>query len=498
MPALLTGLAAAALCGALLALGGKFAGLFLLALLLCGGMLFLPWPWLLAAQLATVFVLIGPLQYVAGVHKAFWLPYLMAVVMGVRFLLDLGLNRLASAADPSAAREPAARATVDRWVGCGLALMALYALSLTASSLAARATPMQALVGGKDLLFLWSLPAALGVGLLGLRQLESAWRWITAWLALQVLVVAWQRLVVAPRRGGDSPWDAVVGLFAGSAFSGGGSGTMALVSLWAAAVVIMGWQAGRAGGRWALLALGCALLCCLMAEVKIAALVLPLLAVLILALPGGGNRLRLGWMPVAALAFSALLAWSYQVQFTSARSEEGHSALRYAQTTLARNLDTTVQADGYGQLTRLGALLHWWQRQSAVNIPGWLIGHGIGSVRNLKWAEGESARHDRFSAARSSAAILLWESGVLGLLGWCGATAAWMVAAWQLARKRGHEGQSWLLSAAFCMMALTLLSLPYGADLFEAPHLPTAYLLAVGVVLAAAREQRLLAWSPAP
>ena len=61
---------------------------------------------------------------------------------------------------------------------------------------------------------------------------------------------------------------------------------MALVSLWAAASVALAWRAGLIKLHWALLATLAALLACALAEVKVAIVLLPLLALAVGALGG--------------------------------------------------------------------------------------------------------------------------------------------------------------------------------------------------------------------
>lgn len=478
----------ALLMGGWIALSGAYGAVLLLVAGAVALALVLPWAWLLWTLLGTTFVLVGPLQYFAGVDKAFWLPYLMALVMGIRCMGEV-------AAAPRSTDRSAAGPALRGDVQLGLFLLAAWAACALLSSLLHRIPPLQALVAGKEYFFLWAVPAAFAAGLLRASMLLRLWRWMTLWLLLQVPVVAWQRWFVAPARSGDSPWDAVVGVFAGRAGGGGGSGTMALVSLWAAAVVAMAWREGRASAAWALAAVGSALLACAMAEVKIALLVAPLMACLVACLEPGSvrqngtsarTRASLAsalTVMAAGLALSGLLLWAHQQQFASRSSAEGQSLERYVQTMVERNLDDRSLADPYGQLTRLGALRFWWQQQQPQDVPGWLVGHGIGSARRSHLYIGEAARPWRLEIGRHSASILLWEVGVLGLSCWVAGMAVLGAAAWRMA---GPAQDGWLLRGAASIILVALLSLPYGADLFESPHLSTALMLGVGITLAAA------------
>lgn len=492
--------------GGWLALTGVYGAVLLTALAAVALALVLPWSWLLWSLLVTVFALVGPLQYFGGVDKAFWLPYLMSLVIGVRCV--------AVAASLIPVDQPADRQARLRWaqwpaeLRAATLLFGLWMACAVAASLAHRISPLQALVAGKEYFFLWALPLAFALGLMRWPMLGRWWRWVTAWLALQVPVVVWQRVFVAPARGGESPWDAVVGVFAGRALGGGGSGTMALVSLWAAALVALAWRHGRAGGLWAATAVACALLACSMAEVKIALLAAPLMAMMVAvarhdtpqahrAAQGARAPASPHWrslaLALAGVGISALLLLAHQQQFSSRRSAEGQSMERYVGTMVQRNLDDRSQADPHGQLTRLGALRFWWQRQQAQDVPGWLVGHGIGSARRSHLFVGAMARPWRMEIGRSTAAILLWETGVLGLLAWTGGIAASALAAWRMAQRRVVSPESatpaWMLQACSALLVIALLSLPYGADWFESPHLSTAVMLALGLILGAARSE---------
>jgi hypothetical protein len=278
---------------------------------------------------------------------------------------------------------------------------------------------------------------------------------------------------------------------------------MALVSLWAAASVAMAWRAGLIKMHWALLATIAALVACALAEVKVAIVLLPILALGVLWAPGvdlrtaqwsAWNRGVRRWTRrmfgvVGAVFVAGLLMWAHQQQFTVGGSRESSSSLDYARMALERNLDQGDAPDEHGQLTRLGALQYWWRHQSLSDLPGALIGHGVGSVRRSSLSPGKLLQGLRFEPARSSAAVLLWETGLLGLLAWVGSSACWLVLARRLCQRRTSAQQTVALQSGAAIIMLTLVSLVYGADWFEAPHLAVAYLLGVGMVWGVHRER---------
>ncbi len=514
---LILGLGAAMLVGLAMAVLPLPSSVLLLCIGALGLVLVAPWPLLFWSFLLVLGLVVGPLQYVGGFSKAFWLPYLMGVLMSARLLSD----SLAGRRDPAVNGLPPSAWGLQASLGhneapaalavrAALTFAGVFAATLVVSSAAHRAGPMQVLVAGKEYLFLLSLPAAFWFGLLNTKQLSLLWPIVSLWLSIQALVVLWQRFVIAPRRGGDAPWDAVVGLFAGKANGAGGSGTMAMVSLWAASGVVMAWRAGLLRWPWAALACFSALLACALAEVKVAVLLLPLLGLIALLAPSPAEAAaaprmtaRFGrWLKVLFLAMtvfmSALLLWAHQQQFTTSGSLESKSPARYLETTLGRNLDARTWADEHGQLTRLGAVQYWWSRQSVSDIPGWLIGHGVGAVRRSALAPSEFLQGLRFEPGRSTAVILLWETGVVGLGSWLLSSLSFLVVGIRLLRLEQAAEAAVFLRAGVAAIAITLLSLPYGADWFEAPHLAVMHLLGIGWICSAYRRRALDHAAPYP
>lgn len=485
------------------------ATVLLLSMGVLGAVLVVPWPMLLSTLLVLVGFVVGPLQYVGGFSKAFWLPYLMGVLIAVRVLGD-GLAGRQAHNEVSRPTAPAVGksqhtgnlANTDRLLmRAALLLAGLFAFTLLVTSLINGVSPLQAVVAGKEYVFLWSLPAAFLLGFLRTSNLSKFWVSMAVWLSVQLAVVVWQRFVVAPNRGGDAPWDAVVGLFAGKANGAGGSGTMAMVSLWAASGVVMAWRAGLLRWPWAAAACVGAAMACALAEVKVAVLLLPLLALLVLLSPSPAEAVVRPsaphpWPVVPrllsfglVLALSAVLLWAHQQQFTASGSWEAQSVAQYIETTLGRNLDARTWADEHGQLTRLGAVLYWWSQQSVSDVPGWLIGHGIGAVRHSALAPSPFLQGLRFEPGRSSAVVLLWETGVMGLTAWLLSNLSFLLLAHRLLRGEQAVQEAVFLRAGAAAIVITLISLPYGADGFEAPHLAVMHLLGVGWIGAAYRRR---------
>lgn len=467
----------AALSGLVVALYGVPAAVAVLALFMVVAALVVPLQLFFYLFIGVVFVGVGQLQYFARVDKAFWVPYLLAALLYLRLLMAAG----------GAGRQGNARPQTEGASRVAVASVALFLFTAVASSLINEVPPLQWLVAGKEYFLLWSVLLAFGLGVVGLRHIETLVRALPWFLALQVPVVVYQRFVVAAQRVGGSPWDAVVGLFGGNPEAGGASGTMAIFSLVAVVLMVEAWKAGKAGGWRALLTCAFALTACALAEVKLVIVMLPLLLLLVF----GAELLRRPALALAGLLVTGVLTVGllslYQQQFTSTRTKEGRSVAAYVETIIERNSSAQLTAVGYAEMGRAAALGFWWRNQSLTDPAGFLVGHGVGSSRIGGLVVGDLVKRYQARIARSALVVYLWEVGVIGTGGLVFALLAGVFGARRLSRRPGLEGWAWLLRASALGLGLVLMTLPYGPDFVEVSQLQIMAMLLLGVVLAAAR-----------
>ena len=426
------------------------------------------------------FIVVGQLQYFARIDKAFWIPYLLGLVFYLRLIL-LG--------QPMKNVLPNPRPLVG-WLRLSLYLFVLFIITAIASSLINGIAPLQWLVAGKEYFFLWGIFLAFLIGALNLNNIEKLISFIPWFLALQVPVVVYQRYVVAARRSGDSPWDAVVGLFGGDPMAGGASGTMAIFSLIAMALLVEAWKAGKASGVRVLVACGCAFAACALAEVKLVIVLMPILLLLIFGAEIG-RRPVIGFLGlIGGLVLTVGLLVLYQQQFTSSRAREGKSLLAYVETTFSRNSDTHVSGNIYGDLGRAAAIQFWLREQSLDDPAGVLVGHGIGSSRIGGLVVGDLIKRYHVRIARSALVIYLWETGLLGTGALVAGLAAAIMGARRLSRLAALQQHAWLLRGTALGLGLVLLTLAYGPDFVEVSQMQVITFLLLGVVVAAARQRQ--------
>lgn len=464
----------AVFAGLAVAVIGSFAAVALTSLMLFVAAMLMPVPLLFRLIVGIVFVVVGQLIYFARIDKAFWIPYLLCLVLYLRLLSPVTRGR---AADAGAAM--------------GLAKLMLVVLLLTAvaTSLIHQVPPMQWLVAGKEYFFLLGILLCFAVGVLGTRDVDRLMRWLPWFLALQLPVVLYQRFYVVGQRAGDSAFDAVVGLFGGDPNGGGASGAMAIFSVFAAVVAIEGWRAGAWTGRRAGWTVLLALLPIVLAEVKFALLLLPFAAILVYGREVRRHPVR----SVAAIVGGAVLAGglllAYQYQFTSDRTKEGRSVGDYAASIFERNFGSDQVNLRTLEVGRVAALVMWSRRNGWHDPAGLLIGHGIGATRIGNLVVGEIAKTYRIRIGRTSLAILLWEVGLLGTSAVIAGLLAASVAAFRQARRTDAAGHAWLLRASGAGLVLVLLGLPYNTDFVEVAQIQVLAWCLAGFVLAVARER---------
>lgn len=479
--AVLAALGFAVFAGLAVAVIGTFAAVALTSLLLFVAAMLLPVPLLFRLIVGIVFVVVGQLIYFARIDKAFWIPYLLCLVLYLRLLAPAAGRRAGDTGAP---------------MGLARAMLIVVLLTAVASSLIRQVPPMQWLVAGKEYFFLLGILLCFAVGAVGTREIDRLLRFLPWFLALQLPAVLYQRFYVVAHRAGDSAFDAVVGLFGGDPQGGGASGAMAIFSVFSCVVAIEAWRAGQWSRTRAGLTLLLALLPILLAEVKFALLLLPIAAILVFGREVRRHPVR----SVAAIVGGAVLAGglllAYQYQFTSDRTKEGRSVGDYASSIFERNFGADQVNLRTLEVGRVAALVMWSRRTGLHDPAGLLIGHGMGATRIGNLVIGEIAKTYRIRVGRTSLAILLWEVGLVGTLATVAGLSAACVAAFRQARQPGQEARSWMLRAAGAGLLLVLLGLPYNTDFVEVAQIQVLAWCLVGYVLAAARERPALARAP--
>lgn len=447
---------AAALGGLVVAIGGAKIGIGLIGAWLVVASFFIPLHVTFWVLVIATFVLVGPIQYFARIDKIFWLSYLVGFLLLARAVIAT----LFTNSGMRAKRRNITSIEV---------MVILAAIILLASSAMNLSPILQTLLAAKEYFFLWGAWFVLIGGIVGVRSLDRLWAWMPWFLLLQFPAVVYQHFFIATNRAGAASWDAVVGLFGGDPEGGGASGAMAMCAVIAIAFAITHWRRRLMPG-WKVFMTGVLGMATIMlAEVKVAIILIPLVIFMIYGAEIFRRPLRSLAMLCAGVIASVAVVAVYQMQFTTTATKSGRSLDAYVIDAIEKNTQVDYVDPLTFQMGRIGALTFWWKEQRVEEPLQLIIGNGIGASR-MGLFKGEVAQRYGFDIERSSAAIMLWDAGILGLLALAGALFAGVWRAFRLARQSVVADEAAVLQALGVGLTIVLLTLPYGPDFIRVPQ----------------------------
>lgn len=241
------------------------------------------------------------------------------------------------------------------------------------------------------------------------------WRFFLVLVALlQAPAAVYELLVLVPQRGGlglsSETTDVIAGTFGANLKGGSPNSVMVTYLFVVLAFLAARWRAGLLANRkYFPLALACALPLA-MGETKIAVVMLPLVALVLMRhdLVRSPMRYLPGLLLMAVV--TALLAYFYIVVMMHSNLDEVlKSTLRY-----------NVGDQGYSksQLLNRTTVIAFWLQQTGVHDPlGFFIGHGLGSSYTSATELGGhlGAKYPFHGINLTAVSTVLWDTGILGL-----------------------------------------------------------------------------------
>lgn len=416
----------AAILGMVVALGSPQLTLIVAASVGGIALLFVPTHITVQLLLLIAFVGVGTAMYYGKIAQAHWVPYALSLFLWVKLPLD-ALMRVS---------------TQPRTIGSGPALLPLTRIlllifGLTALSILINGTPLlEALIGLRNYLYIWSIAFVVAAGALDPKQLRQTLLMVLAIVVLQAPFTVQQHFVAFGQTGN---WDAVVGSFGGNPDGGGGgSGEMVMFLCFGLAYAASLWKVGEIRASTALLVVLAAIVATMLAETKAFFVFAPAaLGVVMLS----DLRRRPGLTLLMFSLTAALLAGTF-LFYKSQYFDDTQAAHRDA--TVGEYLDYAVSADSKttqminahtGEVSRLGAPLVWFREAGIGGPHGWVVGYGprASNVSGLT-GPGEAARHFAFNLTTSTITTVLWDLGVLGLILFASLIVLAAASAWRLSR----------------------------------------------------------------
>lgn len=343
------------------------------------------------------FVVLGPLLYFTGITQLTW-------AFQLAFLGIFGALALSRASHFK---------TLRIFHGCILAFL-LIAL---AASIANAIGLLQFAVASRWYFYMWPAVFAMGLGILSARNLIEIWRMLMLVVLIQVPMALYQRFVVMEAaRGVTNAWDVVVGTFPGRQDGGGQSSAMGMFLITMLLLVVALFRARLLSGLW--LGIYTLVITIVLAsmEVKSVLLLLPFTFALYFWRDSFNNPLSslFALTIVCVVTLAIFNEYERLYESTERRIESDYDSPMIA--AIMRAADPESQSWSGDRLGRVTLLVLWWETHvSNLNFAHLLLGYGIGATEQTRLVEGEIARKFDFSVGTSSANILLWEVGILGL-----------------------------------------------------------------------------------
>jgi hypothetical protein len=465
---LLVGAFFAVLAGAGTALAGPIGAAVFAAVLLGLVAMFMPLHGLVIGLVVATFLITGQLIYFGRIDKALWFPFVLGVLMWVRYPLDKILGRVTAVGATPQTPTPVK------------ILIGLYFSILIASTTFNLITPLQLFVSAKEYIFLWSLYLVLAAGLIRPDLVIRIWTTLPWIMPLQIPVILYQRFIVAPsRRGIGAEWDAVVGIFGGNPMGGGASGAMGLFCVIMMMLVIARWRKSLLPTSHALLLLAGGFISIGMAEIKFAVLLLPLGFILLLRREFINKPLQSVFILIVGLLLSTAVLVGYQAQYDGDRSDMSFS--EYFESMFSSSTSGDFVNLETREIGRVAAITFWAHEHSLDQPLELFLGHGAGSSRVGETVVGEAAKPYPFNISRSALAMFLWELGLLGALAFMGMLLVAYNQLYRLsldARLTPHESTVTLgMAIALVIMAA---GAPYNTDLLFSYHMQVMLMLSLG------------------
>jgi hypothetical protein len=458
-------LAFAVLSGAVVGLGSKL--LLFPVFFIVGAVAFAVMPVRLSIWgLALVCLLVeGPVIYFLKFEFFRWFPPIFSIALALPLLL-LVMHRRAGG-------------VTLRGTPPFVAWLILFVGTVTFSTAISEPSLGELLTAWRDYIAFWPVMLLLFMGVLSEEQLRNVWRFLLIVAILQLPVTLYQHFFVASRSAWSSNWDAVVGTFPGNAEGGGASAAMAIFVLIAVLAAVALWQRGRMR-TWLAVAISLAgATTMLFAEVKAAALLIPVGIAVLYAREIARRPMQALLMLVAGTLTVFVIFTTYNQMYygydpTKAAAQHRPESPFEA---IGNQLDPERTSSQGHELSRAGLLDEWWGHNvRAGDFHHALLGYGAGATNISRLGIGEAIARFRHYIDNISSSFLLWETGLLGHALFVLLLASTARQGFRLSRVGGVpvEHQA-LLHAAAVGVLILLLTLPYKNFVFKTP--PSQFLM---------------------
>lgn len=463
--AILAMLVFAGICGLTIPFVGILVPALVGALVLCVLVLALPPIAIVWLMLVLVLLVVGQCTFFLGIRQAFWLPYLLLLLIAIKLVLE----KLRSTN----------RAAIAPGLSMVSPLILVFCLFFCLSAWINETDWASIGVAAKNYVFPWFLTVLVASTIQRPEDLQGIWKFILWVVILQLPFAIPEHFIFAKRAGAS--WDAVVGTFGGNYLTGGASGALAIFLAFGIVLAASLFRRNQIGGKMLTLVVLSVLATTALAEIKIFFICVPLGLILLFRKSILTHFLKsLGVGMLVALLLGVIL-FAYQQTY----SEESGEKMSLDDTV---NYALYVESNPYffnpqtGELSRIGAILMW-KRYNNMNDYPFYIGHGPAASRESETiGNGILTRQYPFNLATSSASVTLWDIGLIGYVLLLATLLAAGISALRLVR-HASPMEAAVLDSIGVMLLLNLPLSLYNVDLINSTAPQVLIALWVGYVL---------------
>ena len=448
-----------ALVGLLASIGSFKVDIIIIGLLFGLSFLVIPLELVFYSMSVLCFLIVGQLEYFAGIEKAKWMPILIGWGLYFRIPLDYLKSFRNHQAPPL--RFPALIVPVY-----------LFIAEFIISSAINLAPAMQIFIGFKLYLTYFSLLFILWINYTKIiKVVEWFWKNLRLVAIIQLPILLYQFFVIAPKRGnaGGSlgvAHDAMVGGFGGDPMGGGPGAALAYFMVLYFTLSLVLWKNKLVNLNSLVLSTLMVLLAISLAEVKIVIILMPIMMLLVYRNEAIRN-------PATLLLISLLMSgFVIGIIVIYSHIHVGIGASK----DLAGMFDDAVGYSfkdalepGRRTLSRFEAVRFWWNQNGVDDIVHTLFGYGPAASNGLSTVYvGELSRRYPFAIAISAATQLLWDMGLLGLFSYVGLLLLGAWRAFGLSKTTPKNSFSYtVLEVSGVGLLVMIILIPYGIEILD-------------------------------
>lgn len=466
--------------GAVVGMGNSIVSGFFAALLCATFALLLSSKVLTWFLFTLTFLVQGTATFFLGTGALGWAATGLAIVLAVRIIAENGAVRSTKLIPPKTSTP-----------SLTVASLFLYLVCFATSFLVNWPPIPQMLSAVKNAIPMLSILLALVVLPWESKAVTRLWFFLIAIAFIQLPVVIYQHFFIASSRAVQG-WDSVVGTMGGSQEGGGLNAILVILCLAALAFSLARVKTKLSSPALGWVTATVVLAVITLGEVKAAFIWMPLVFLYFYGRSALTNPAKATAYAALAALVMTLIFLAYQQMYWQGNKLSGQSVGVKIEKMSSYFFDPNDVNHLTGEVSRGASLALWWS-DSKETIVTRTIGYGPGASKSVsKLGQGEvAARFTPLNIDATSAAVFLWDTGVLGFLAYTGMMFFAFFEGRALLKKRMLDpSNTAVLDAAVVTIALMMSLIIYNRTLTDQPIVQLLLYFAIGTVLGLRKQAR--------